>query len=131
MSGRDVRGIDAAVGADEAVARARDDHAALHAHDGRRLAQHDLDLARIAVPALGEGDRLRARRDRAQVDDRALGLGDDLLGHDEHVAAGRCQLRFVGHRESPGRRDEAGQVVARPDLGQRRQRDSEQAMHRC
>ena len=35
-----------------------------HPDDPARLAQDDLDLARVAVPALGEGDRLGARLDR-------------------------------------------------------------------
>ena len=54
-----------------------------HPDDPPRLAQDDLDLARIAVAALGELDRLGPRLDRRQVDDRALGLRHDLLGDDE------------------------------------------------
>ena len=57
----DVGGIDAGVGAHVAVPGARDDDAALHAHDVGGLAQDDLHLARVAVPALAERDRLRAR----------------------------------------------------------------------
>ena len=50
-SAADVGGVDAGVGAHEAVSGAADDDAALHAQHLGRLAQHDLDLARVAVPA--------------------------------------------------------------------------------
>ena len=107
-------------------------HAALHAQDLGRLAQHDLDLARVAVPALGERDRLGAGLDVAQVDDATLGLGDDLLGHDQHVpgvrapasgspaASARQASTIRPPRSSPG-----------SDLGQLRQRDGEQATAPC
>ena len=62
-----------------------DDHPVGHPDDADRLAQDDLDLARVALPALREGCRLGTRLDRPQVDDRALGLGDDLLGDHDHV----------------------------------------------
>ena len=55
-----VRGVDAAVGADETVRRLRDQDAVLPADDPASLAQHDLELARVAVPACREFDRLRA-----------------------------------------------------------------------
>ena len=41
------------IGADQSVARLADDHPALHAHDAPALAQHQLDHARVLVPALG------------------------------------------------------------------------------
>ena len=109
----DVGGIDAAVGAHEPVSGLGDDDAVRHADDALRLAQDDLDLARVAIPALGEGDRLRSRLDVGQVDDGALGLGDDLLGHDQDVGLGerRCAGRAVD-----GVSDERGQVRTRGDL---------------
>ena len=55
----DVRGVDAGVGADEAVARLRDEHAALHADDAHGLAQDDLDGAGVLLPRQGEVPRLR------------------------------------------------------------------------
>ena len=110
----DVGGVDPAVGADEAVRGLRDEHAVRHPDDPPGLAQDDLDLAGVAIPALGKLDGLRARFDRRQVDDRALGLGDDLLGHDEDV------VRSEQHREAGGPLDgvaqEPAQVVAGPDL---------------
>jgi hypothetical protein len=57
----------------------------IHPDDTTRLAQDDLDLAGIAVEPAGELDRFRAGLDRSQVDDRTLGLGNDLLGDHEHV----------------------------------------------
>ena len=107
----DVGGIDAAVGADEAVRGHGDDDATVHADDAPRLLEHHLHLARIAVPARPELDGLGARDDRAQVDDRALRLGDDLLGHDEDVVCAErerpracvpaASTRIAG-RSSPG-----------------------------
>ena len=92
-TGPDVRGIDAAVRADEPVRRLGDEHAVLHPDDAARLAQDDLDLARVAVEALGELDRLGPGLDAGQVDDRALGLRDDLLGDDEHVVVAQRERR--------------------------------------
>ena len=122
--GPDVRGVDAAVRAHEAVRRLGDEHAVGHPHDPPRLAQHDLDLAGVAVAALGELDRLGSRLDGRQVDDRALGLGDDLLGHDEHVVVAQRQERPWRRRErrraiSAGRSSPgtiSGEAVDRDDL---------------
>ena len=99
-----------------------DDHPVRHAHDAAGLAQDHLDLARVAVPALGERDRLGARLDGRQVDDRALGLRDDLLGHDEHVVGTeRPGAGSAASAESPGQ--EGREVVARSDLGDPVERD--------
>ena len=81
-----VRGVDAAVRAHEPVVRLGDQHAALHADDPAGLLEDDLDLAGVAAPLVGPLHGPGARRDGPQVDDRALGLGHDLLGHDQHVA---------------------------------------------
>ena len=61
-----------------------------HPHDAPGLAQDDLDLAGVAVPAVGELDRLGARLDRREVDD----------------ARPRPWRRSSGSR--PGRRRRAG-----------------------
>ena len=53
--------------------------------------------------------RRAARRDVGERDHAALGLGDDLVRHDEHV--GRQQL-------DAARRQQRGEVVPRPHLGQ-------------
>ena len=109
-----VGGVDPAVGADEAVARFRDQDAVGHADDAAGLAQDHLELARIAIPSLCKGNRLRPRRDGREIHDRALGLRDDLLGHDEDVV--------LGERQDPGRGvdrgdQQRGQVVAGMDFG--------------
>ena len=95
------------------MGRLGDEHAVGHPDDASRLAQDDLDLAGIAVVALGELDRLGSRLDPGQVDDRALGLRDDLLRDDQDVV--------VAQREGAGRgRDRVGddgrEVVAETDL---------------
>ena len=63
-AGPHVRRVDAAVGADEPMRRFGDQDAVGHAHDATRLAQDDLDLARIAVPASrrSRSPRAAARR---------------------------------------------------------------------
>src|SRR5215212_1689624 len=104
----DVRGVYASVGADEAVVGLRDDDAAVHAYDAAALAQHHLDLARVLPVAPRVALRERGRLDRAKVDQAALGLTDDLVRHDEHVA--RAQV--PGYRT----RDHTVQVVAGTDL---------------
>ena len=96
--GPDVRGVDAAVGADEPVRRLGDQHAVRHADDAAGLAQDDLDLAGVAVELGRELDGLRARVDAGEVDDGALGLRDDLLGDDEHVVLAERQQRPVSVR---------------------------------
>ena len=88
----DVRRIDAAVGAHEPVVGLGDDHAVRHPDDAFRLAQHDLDLARVAVMATRAFERLRPRLDGRQVDDGALGLRHDLLGDDEHVVVAEREV---------------------------------------
>ena len=99
------------VRAHEAVARLGDQHAALHAHDPARLAQHDLDLARVAVPRSSPTRSACGRRlDRPQVDDGALGLGHDLLGDDEDVAG----LERGARRASPRARRRSSPRGRRP-----------------
>ena len=100
----------AAVGADEPVRGLGDQDAVLHPDDAPGLAQHDLDLARVAVAPRGELDGLGSRLDGGQVDDGALGLRHDLLGDDEDVvarsAAARPRVRSMASpiRDGRGRR---------------------------
>jgi hypothetical protein len=83
------------------VPRARDDDPALHAKDFGRLAQHHFDLARVPIPLGGEVDGLGPRVDGRKVDNRALGLGNDLLRHDQHVTGSRREIRIGGRRRLP------------------------------
>jgi hypothetical protein len=67
------------------VRRLDDQEARARADEPSALAQHDLDVPRIAVLAgerAGEGRRLHRR----EVDDAPLRLGDRLVGEDHHVA---------------------------------------------
>ena len=91
-----------------------DEHAVLHPDHASGLAQDDLDLARVAVEALGELDRLPPGSDGRQVDDGALGLRHDLLGDDQHVLAGQRQR---AGRALDRIADEDAEVVALADLG--------------
>ncbi len=96
------------------MGRLGDQHAVRHADDAAGLTQDDLDLARVTVELGGELDGLRARVHSGEVDDRAFGLGDDLLGHDEDVVlaerdGARCSFERVA--------DQAPEIVAKADLG--------------
>ena len=93
----DVRQVDAGVGADEAVLGLRHHQVAPAAQHPHRLAFHQR-LVRQRVVGI---DR----------DQHVLGLRHDLLGHDDHVA---IEQAAVVLRRGGG--DDAGQVVARPDL---------------
>ena len=82
-----VGGVDARVGAHEAVMGAADEHAALRAHDRRGLVEDDLHVARVlGVLARELARALAGDRRRSSAPQRALGLGDDLVGDHEHVA---------------------------------------------
>src|SRR5215211_8129948 len=87
----------------------RDDDAAVHTYDAAALSQHDLDLARV-LPVAGRVTLCkRGRLDLAKVDQTALGLADDLVRHDEHVAG----TQIPRYRA----RDHTVQVVTGADLG--------------
>src|SRR5205814_6668435 len=81
----------------------------------RRLPQHDLDVARV----LAGGEVVRAWRglDCVEADDAALGLRDDLVRHDEHVAV----LEPARSLGSLAQQD--GEVVALGDLRDPFERD--------
>src|SRR3954447_25172793 len=117
---RRVRGVDARVRAHEPVAGPGDDHAALGAHQLGRLVEDDLDVTRVLAPLGGELPRAVARLDAGEVHDRALGLRDDLVRDDEHVAG----------PEVAGPGEQRREVVARLDLRQARQRPRLEAAHR-
>jgi hypothetical protein len=78
----------------------------------RRASRRTTSTWRGSRSAVAERDGLGARLDPLEVDDRALGLRDDLLGDDEDVAvaegddAGRGGERIEEHRV---------EIVARPD----------------
>ena len=63
-----------------------------------------------------------------QVDDRALRLGDDLLGHHDDVVGAEGQ---GARRRREGVAEERREVVARADLGERRQGEDQQGVGRA
>ena len=83
----DVRDVDAAVGAQKSVMRLGDEHA-VFAADRRRLAlaKGEFDHARIEIVLFGPRDGFFGWVDRFQIDDAALGFGDDLVFDHENVA---------------------------------------------
>ena len=108
---------------------AADDHAALHAQDLRGLAQHDLDLARVAIPSRGESDRLRTRLDVVRSTRQPSALETIFWVTTRTSPCARRAGRFVGCQLAPRIGDERGQVVTRLDLGQCGQRDGDDRGH--
>ena len=106
--------------------RLGDEDAVRHPDDPPGLAQHDLDLARVAVESLGERDGLRPGLDRRQVDGRAFRLRHDLLGDDQDVVVPQGQgIRCAVDRIADDRRE----VIALPDLGDAVERDDADRSH--
>ncbi len=119
-TGPDVRGVHASVGAHEAMGGLGDEDAVRHPDDPSRLAQDDLHLAWVTVELRGEVQGLLARVNAGQVDDRALRLGDDLLGDDEDVVeAERERARSALDRVA----DQRPKVVPETDLRDALQRE--------
>ena len=110
----DVRGVDAGVGADEAVVGLADQHAADGADQPPRLVEDDLDLPRILVVLGGQMIGQLARGDVGEPDRPALGLRHHLVGDHDDVAvvqpAWRLRCRQCGL-------DQDGEVIARVQLG--------------
>ena len=81
----DVGLVDARVGADQAMMGLDDEDALVLAHDAAALAEDHLGEPRIAADLLG--DRACGGRggDLGEPHHAPLGLGDDLLAHDEQV----------------------------------------------
>ena len=63
--------------------------------------------------AVGQRDGARAGVDGGEIDDAALGLGDDLLRHHQHVAIFQCVSGTTQYRN-----DQRGEIVAGLDHGQ-------------
>jgi hypothetical protein len=89
-----------------------DDERQPNSYDARRLAEDDLDAARILFVACDLQRPLR-RLDAREGDHSAFGLRDDLLREHDHVAVLELDLRD----------GERGQVVAFLDLRQAGDRD--------
>jgi hypothetical protein len=95
-----------------------DHEAAPRAHDSRRLAEDDLQVARV-VALVRELAGTRGGLDVVESHDATLGLRDRLLRHDHDVAvleAGRA-------------RDQPAEVVALLDLGQALDREDAKLAH--
>ena len=87
------------------------------AHHAFRFAEHHLDKARVLVGFGGECYRPFRGLDARYVDIPALGLGDDLLRHDQHVARFRHQP--VRGKRLDGNRPEIVARLDELDAGQR------------
>jgi hypothetical protein len=112
VRGARVGGVDAGVGAHEAVAGAADESAAIGAQDLSRLVEHHLHVARVLSVRGRECSGALARLDPGEVDEAALGLGDDLVRHGEDVARLEPPVQACA-----GIVEQRGEIVAGPDLG--------------
>ncbi len=97
--GREIRLVDAGIRHYEAVMGLDDDHARLDADDLDGFAQDRLDKARILARHLGELAGARRRRERSEIEEAILGLGDDFLCDDQYVEAARRERRPIERRD--------------------------------
>ena len=104
LAGLEVGGIDAGVGADEAVPGLGDDQSAPAAHDPGRLHLGD---RMPGIDVVG-GD----------LPDPALGLRHDLVGDDEHVVVRQFNARCGGGRDDEGAEVRSRRHLRDPDDGQ-------------
>src|SRR5689334_2893753 len=93
------------------MASLRDDDAAIHAYDTSALAQHNLDLARVLAPLLGEAPRQIGWLYVTQIDETPLGLRDDLVGDDQDIVVMQGEVAGAG-----GVQDDLRQIRAGRDL---------------
>ena len=107
---RDVRVVDAGIGHHETEAMLDDQQTRAMADHPLRFGQHHLDKARVLVDLGGECDRALRRPHGRDIDITSLGLGDDLLRHDQHIAVFRDEA--IVPQRGDGNRTE---IVARLD----------------
>jgi len=124
-----VRGIDAGVGADEAVACAADENSSLGAQDLRGLVEHHLDRARVlALTAFGGDPGSELARAGASVARRrarrraSLGLRDGLVCDRQHLPRAE---RLISER----RDDQRGEIIPAFSSGMRRRCVLERPRH--
>jgi hypothetical protein len=68
---------------------------------------------------LSERDGARRRRDRAQIDRAAFGLGHDLLGHHQHIAGGELAIGAFQRRRMIAARSSPAAIKGMPSSGVR------------
>ncbi len=107
-----VGGVDAGVGATEAVSGFGDDDAVVHADDSPAFAEDDFGVAGVFFVEGGDFYCEGRGSHVVEVDEAAFGFGDDFLGDDEDVAV--FHIKSVG---SEGMGNQAAEVVARVDFG--------------
>ena len=98
-----------------------DQNTHIHPHDTARLAKNDLDDSRIPpvrrCPLAGERRRLHV----VESNDGGLRLRDDLLRHDEDVAALNATSRDTARPDDV--HDRPGEIVVRFDVRKARYRE--------
>ena len=104
--------IDTGIGNDQTGARGHDQDVALGAQHLIGLAQDRLDQAGVLAGDLGQLARPRRWLKARQIKVPALSLGDNFLGHDQHVVSPRRQLLSLD-----GGDQQCGKIGARLDVG--------------
>ena len=123
---RDIRGVHAGIGADQAVVRLDHNHAGVHADNPAALAQHHLDLARVFPELFRYGAGVGGGRDMFELHNPPLRLGDNLLRHNQHITVGDGQVMFdqfltqqLRQRRAGGNFRQAGDGPNQEPLGRR------------
>src|SRR5215469_4455850 len=117
MAARGIRLVDSSIGADKPAASLRNQDATIHFDNAPGLPQDQLDQARIFAPFRCPGLSKRRRFDLTQINNRAFGLGDNLLCHGEDYS--RIQPLLLTLRRLA---DEGRQIIAGPHFRQRGER---------
>ena len=107
----DVGLIDARIGADEAEPVPDDEHPGPFSHHGRGFVEDQLHQAWIFLGLRCQRDSFGGRRDVGKSYQAALGLGNDLLRDDQHVAATKRCLAVDGVHE------DGAEIIAGPNQG--------------
>ena len=84
-----------------------DQHVAARPHDANGLRQDQLNKPRVFVDLRRKRERFCGRFDGREVDDAALGLGNNFLRNDKNVSGERRDVVLFERRG-----DEFDQVVA-------------------
>lgn len=114
-----VRDVNSAVGAEEAVVSFGDEHAVSASDDGFALALSEFDYMRVEIVFPGPGARLRGGVNRRQLNQAAFGLRDHLVFDDENVAGAEVETLRAQREEKY-----SGQGVAAFNFARNKQGDN-------
>jgi hypothetical protein len=91
----DVRSVHAAVGADQAVARFRDQNSALASHYSLTLCEGHFRYSRVEIVTACPSAGTRRGLDFVEEDELAFRLGNDFVFYDQDVACSRREFKML------------------------------------